>query len=275
LSDGWLSGWDAAWPPTAPPRGDFVAGYIGGNTPHIWSVPEWDTSLKLSGARYRLPIFTRSHDGDPRADAAFCADWAARAGQPKGTLLALDYETRVDATYLRTFDADLGAAGWRTIVYGSLSYVLKNPRPSGGYWTAEWTNVRHLNAGATITQYGGLATYDLNVADPAAAFWDITGGAPVILGTDDIGAIKNAIHDDVAKMLSDSTHYYLPPLHTKLAAVLDALGVLQTDEDRTQAAIALLATGGLTAQQIVDAVTTASPALAQAVNDEFARRQAS
>src|SRR6266496_3504196 len=168
---------DSAFPPASPPQVDAVAGYVGGGTPHIWSDAEWAASMQKSGARYKLPIFVRvpPTPRDPRAEARFCLDWAARHQQPKGTLIALDYETAVDATYLGAFDDVIVAGGYKCIVYGTRRTVLQNPRPSGGYWTATWNNIPHLDAGATITQYGGDTTlgvpYDLNVVADSAPLW--------------------------------------------------------------------------------------------------------
>src|SRR6266545_3809328 len=92
--------WDAAFPPASPPKWEAVAGYIGGNTPHVWTDQEWARQQ----ARWRLPIFTRSHDGDPSADAAHAIRWMTAHHVPKGVCVALDFETRVDATYLHAFD---------------------------------------------------------------------------------------------------------------------------------------------------------------------------
>jgi surface antigen len=166
--------YDAAYPPSVPPKLAVVAGYIGGNTPHVWTDAEWADQMAKSGAKYKLPIFVRSTGGDPVADATAAVAWALKRGQPKGTLIALDYETRIDATYLNTFDAKVVANGYKTIVYGSRSFVMQNPKPSGGYWTATWDNVFHLDSGATITQYGGDTQgepYDLNAVADNAPLW--------------------------------------------------------------------------------------------------------
>ena len=164
--------WDAAFPPANPPRWEAVAGYIGGNTPHVWTAAEW----ARQPARFRLPIFVRSHDGDPKADAAFSVRWLKGHGVPKGVTLALDYETRVDAAYLKAFDRTVVAAGWKVMVYGSRRTVLQNPKPSGGYWDAQWTNVPHLNPGSAATQYGGDVTlgrpYDASLVADSTPLWD-------------------------------------------------------------------------------------------------------
>ena len=171
--------WDAAWPPASPPKVDAVAGYIGpaGATPHIWTEQEWADSLRRSGARYKLPIYVTVPPTirDPRVAARFCLDWATRHGQPKGTLIALDYETAV-SDWEVPFDAEIVQGGYRTVLYGTRRTVLQNPRPSGGYWTATWNNIPHLDAGASITQYGGDTTlgqpWDINAVADSAPLWD-------------------------------------------------------------------------------------------------------
>jgi hypothetical protein len=172
--------WDAAYPPTSPPKWEVVAGYIGGNTPHVWTAAEWSRQT----ARYRLPIFVRSTGGDAAADAAFCVSWLRGHSVPKGVTLALDFETRVDAGYLEAFDSAVGGAGWKVMVYGTRRTVLQNPKPSGGYWDAQWTNEPHLNAGSAATQYGGDTTlgqpWDASlVADPTR-LWDMEGDLTVL-----------------------------------------------------------------------------------------------
>ena len=164
--------WDAAFPPASPPPWEAVAGYIGGNTPHVWTDAEWARQRQ----RWRVPIFTRSTGGVPAADARHTIDWLTRHRVPKGVVVALDYETRVDAGYLRAFDAAVRRAGWRTMLYGSLSTVLHNPRPSGGYWVAHWTNVPHLYPGSAATQYGGDVTlgkpWDASLVADSTPLWD-------------------------------------------------------------------------------------------------------
>ena len=171
---------DAAFPPASPPKWEAVAGYIGGNTPHVWTAAEW----ARQSARWRLPIFVRSIGGDPVADATFSINWLKYHGVPKGTILALDYETRIDATYLQAFDRAVVAAGWKVTVYGTRRTVLANPKPSGGYWDAQWTNVPHLNAGSAATQYGGDTTlgqpYDASLVADSTPLWDTEGGFTVI-----------------------------------------------------------------------------------------------
>lgn len=161
---------------------DVVAMYAGGNTPHVASVADWDRQ----SARYRLPIWTRSHPQGGQqasADAAAFVHQLGVIGAPKGTLVALDFEMAVDGAYVQQFDLGMRAAGHPVALYGSRSYVRQNPQPKapGGYWDALWDGVAHLDAGSIGTQYasdGMLHTdYDLSEIAAGLPLWD-THGAP-------------------------------------------------------------------------------------------------
>jgi len=216
---------DAAFPPTSPPKWEVAAGYIGGNTPHVWTDQEW----ARQAARYRLPIFTRSTGGDPNADGAAAVRWLRAHGVPPGCCVALDYETRIDAGYLRIFDWIVMQAGYLTLLYGSRDFVLRNPKPSGGYWVADYTGSPHLYPGSAATQWSGSGPfggdYDPNLVADSTPLWDTTQEDPMALTADDV----KLIHDDIAKMLSDSTHIYLPPVHTKLADLAGQVDQLRAD----------------------------------------------
>ncbi len=172
--------WDAAYPPTSPPNWEVVAFYCGGNTPHVWT----DSEIERQPARWRLPIFVRSHDGDPLADAHTSIVWLVRHEVPRGVTLALDYETRVDAAYLVAFDRAVTDAGWRVMVYGSRDFVLRNPKPSGGYWVADYTGSPHLYPGSAATQWSGSGpfggAYDPNLVADSTPLWDTKGEFTVI-----------------------------------------------------------------------------------------------
>src|SRR6266545_760209 len=172
---------DSAFPPTNPPAWEVVAGYCGGNTPHVWTDQEWAAQK----ARWRLPIFTRSTGGDPDADAAAAVRWLRAHGVPPGCCVALDYETRIDAGYLRVFDWIVGQAGYLTMVYGTRRTVVQNPRPSGGYWVAEWNGTPHLYPGSAATQWSGSGpfggAYDPNLVADSTPLWDTKQEDPMAL----------------------------------------------------------------------------------------------
>lgn len=186
-----MSGYDAAYPPAHPPNDAVVMGYIGGNTPHVWSLAEWNGQP----ARYRIPIWTRSNPGsaNPATDAANALAKLRQLGAPPGCLVVLDYETAVNAGYLRAFDAAMLAGGHPVCVYGSASTLFGNPKPSGGYFAAQWTGSPHMYPGAVITQYGDVGAWDNDVVSTGLPLWDTatssTAGADMPLTPADITAI--------------------------------------------------------------------------------------
>lgn len=260
--------WDAAYPPSSPPNVEAVAGYIGGSTPNIWTEQEWTDSLRRSSAQFKLPIFVRvpptSHD--PKDDAAFCIAWARNHNQPKGSIIALDYETAVDATYLRAFDAVIIAGGYKTMVYGSRSFVFQNPKPSGGYWSATWNNVPHLDAGAAATQYGGDVTlgqpWDINVVADSCPLWAMEEDMP--LTTDEIEAIVDRWQAKYGMRLAQWNAGKTNTVYNT-AAVGVAAPYSSVDMDELKA---LVQQGGVSAEAIANAL---APLVGPAVAAELAK----
>lgn len=162
--------YDAAYPPGSPPHLDAVAGYIGGDTPHVWTDAEWNAQP----ARWRLPIFVRSDPASASvgSDAATAVDWLRAHNAPKGSLVALDLETAVDAAYVRAFDAVLVHAGYKVVEYGSASTIFSDPATSGGRWVALWNNDDTSLAGGQIHQYIDRGSYDESVVADDAPLWD-------------------------------------------------------------------------------------------------------
>jgi hypothetical protein len=168
-----LTGFDSAYPPSNPPHDQVVFGYLGGDTPHVWTPAEWAAQK----ARYRVGIWTRSNpvgaaQGKSEGEAAVAA-WRA-LGAPAGTLLVLDYETAINSAYLAAFDTAAVAGGCKVAVYGSTSTVYRNPKPSGGYFPADITNTPHLVPGTLITQYEFESGWDDDevAAGATSMLWD-------------------------------------------------------------------------------------------------------
>lgn len=166
-----IEGYDASTAPSNPPPGDQVAMlYIGGDTPHVATLAEWNSQP----ARYRLPIWTRDNpagrDGAAEGRAALAK--LDQLGAPRGILIGLDYETAVDAAFVAAFDGVLAAGGNKTVLYGSKSSVFRNPRPSGGYWTADLTGRPHQYPGAVITQWEFETGWDDDTLTAGLPLWD-------------------------------------------------------------------------------------------------------
>ena len=230
---------DAAWPPEQPPKVDVVNRYIGGETPHVWTQAETDMAVAKSGATYVLPNFVRvpPTSQDPAAEAEWCLRWLADHRVPQGCTLALDYETAIDNTYLGKFDARMVAGGYRVMVYGTRRTVLQNNKPSGGYWTAHWTNVAHIcsDPGVVATQYGGDTTlgqpWDINLVDDSVPLWNVTGDD---MSAEDVKAINDHA-DKLYRLLAKPSDG-----RANLAGLMAALSSVTGEIDATQTAIANL-----------------------------------
>lgn len=162
--------YDAAYPPDSPPDTDGVAVYIGGDAANVWTKDQIDAQT----ARYRLPIYVRSHPAtaDPGTDAADCLAQLARIGAPKGCLVAWDTETAADPSYMRTVYQRITAGGFALIDYGSQNDLLANEIPDGYYWGADWTGTQHIDRGDAGTQYANDGRWDLSIFVPGLPFWD-------------------------------------------------------------------------------------------------------
>ena len=301
--------WDAAFPDGVTVNTEGVAGYIGGGTPNIWTDQAWADSMARSSAQFKLPIFVRvpPTTRDPVVEANFSADWAEAHGQPHGTLIALDYETSTVQSYLAAYDAQIVKRGYLCVVYGSLSTVKTLPAPSGGRWTAHWTNTAHVCPEATMTQYGGDnagAAYDIDLALDSPIFW-YPGGTDMAITPEDVNSIAVAVGkmfrlspdapmDIVQFGQSNNVRAFailaqrLADLKSQVSALAQLvlqegdqsqakLDALKLEEDDTQIKLNQLAeilqSGGLSAQEVADLVVLSlGPAMAKEAADEVYRR---
>lgn len=177
MSQRWM--YDASEPPSDPPHWHVAAGYIGGDTPHIWTLEEW----KAQWAPFLLPIWTASNRDDTAASAGNDA-WAMwsvleKLGVPHGVTIAVDIETAVYKTYLPALDEFLNP--WKIMAYGSMSTLLKNAVPSGGFWAGDWTDT--ILTGVDINGTEGIVAvqwasstqlgkdYDASVIESSVPLW--------------------------------------------------------------------------------------------------------
>lgn len=211
--------YDASSPPPDPHL-DVCGFYIGGDTPHVWT----DGEIDGQSARWRLPIYVCDNPArrNPTADAGQAVAWMRAHGVPAGCALALDFETAVDAAYVTAFDKVVRSAGWTLLLYGSLSSVTQNPRPSAGYWTASWTGSPHLDPGAAATQYISDTQlgrpYDLSEVSDGLALWDTQAPVPPSPSEDDMpafqtGEVKPGFYTDANGTVTESnaTVLTVPP----------------------------------------------------------------
>ena len=152
---------DASVPPASAPVGyKAVAGYIGGDTPHVWTDAEWHRFSKLR----KLPIWVRSDPGFvvPEDDAFAALQRLYDLKVPKGSTIAIDLETAVSFPYVHTFHGVMKWAGYYAWVYGSASTVFENPR-ADGYWVADYAGkgpFMYNHRWVKATQYEAGPNYD-------------------------------------------------------------------------------------------------------------------
>lgn len=173
----WMA--DASVPPASRPRLYAIAGYIGGDTPEVWTHYDWAGQP----APFRLPIFTAANREDIACAAGEDA-WEIMAalsalGVPTRFTVAVDIETRIYGTYLQALSAYL--APRPLLTYGSLSTLLHCPPTSGGRWAAKWGQ-GITPAVESIGQHDIRAfqwadaemlgrDYDLSVIDDSVPLW--------------------------------------------------------------------------------------------------------
>lgn len=118
-------------PPSAYPGAAAVAGYIGGNTPHVWTPAEWQRFANLR----QFPIWVGYLEADPVGHATDAAAAMERLGwarnQANRRAVIADFETEVDVAWLDAFGQTIWNAGYETLVYGSESTIVDNPVKEG------------------------------------------------------------------------------------------------------------------------------------------------
>jgi hypothetical protein len=136
---------DASVPPGSPyPGCGAVAGYIGGNTPHVWSAAEWNRASD-NGRVPVLPIWVGFGQGDPvghakdAAAAAVARGWAAHHS-PAWRAIVADVEAAQETAWLEAFGTQLRAEGFLCWPYMSASALPSDP-PGYSVWLAEWNGV--------------------------------------------------------------------------------------------------------------------------------------
>jgi hypothetical protein len=170
---------DAAVPPaTAPPGAQAVLGYIGrpGQTPHVWTLPEWQRFGRLRQFPCWVPDLTApgNIEADAAIEAAMMLGWAP--GQPNPRAIVCDLETHEVPAWYNSWAAGIIDRGFTPVAYGSLSAVLANA--ADDVWAADWNDVPRLQPGQTIhgTQYVAGGAVDWSVID--SWLWDRGGEGP-------------------------------------------------------------------------------------------------
>lgn len=136
---------DASAPPSRPyPGAAAVAGYIGGNTPRVWTPAEWDRFADL----LQLPIWVGYQEADPAGHARDAAAAARALGwrafhQPYWRAIVLDQEAQLDEPWIAAFGHELQQQGYLCWPYNSYSVLAGGGDPPGySIWLPTWDGVR-------------------------------------------------------------------------------------------------------------------------------------
>lgn len=130
-------GYDASRPPRQPyPGARWAGGYIGGATPHVWTLDEWNHAItRPDGSHLRsLPfwVLERGTDAPSPASQARAAAAAAvalgwRAHSRPLRQIAIDRETWEVSHLVRAFAAELLTLGFVGLDYGSAGTLHADP----------------------------------------------------------------------------------------------------------------------------------------------------
>lgn len=149
-------GRDAAFPVGLGAWSGVVIGYLGGpDAYHTWAPADWERF----GPNPKIPTWVGGLDGNGEAWQALLALY--HLGVPRGKVVMLDLEKRVDETYVAAFGAVLQWAGFLVWPYGSTSSIFQNPQLNG-YAVADPTGIEHMypHPGVRMTQYAFGPNYD-------------------------------------------------------------------------------------------------------------------
>ena len=154
---GTLTFYDAAWPPAHPPARDGVCGYIGGDTPHVWTAAESHGQTPATGCPFSsVPT---------RPGAAPAADVATAVARPKPSAPRMAHWSPGTPRPPPTppTSAASTCTSPRPGTSSSSTATIRrdgNEDPDGLYWGADWTDTPHLHSGDQMTQYVSYPAYD-------------------------------------------------------------------------------------------------------------------
>lgn len=132
------NGADASTPDlaTLPEGTQVIAGYVGGDTPHVWTVDEWNQFLTVNPSMRFLPIFVDDKASFPSGtDLAMAAVAAVRVRgwapfQPNRRVIVIDAEENTNYEYYAEASDAIWSAGFVMVQYrsaGSVGNAQQNP----------------------------------------------------------------------------------------------------------------------------------------------------
>lgn len=118
------------------PKGySAVAGYIGGDTGHVWTPEQWANFRGVP----KLPIYVddfKTGRAAGESDGWDCVQKLYALGVTRGSVVAYDIEVSKDAQRAYGFTSVLNYCGFVVWLYGSRSTLLTIP--FSDYWVADY-----------------------------------------------------------------------------------------------------------------------------------------
>lgn len=199
---------------------DAVLGYVGGDTPNIWTPLQAAQAASSRPGRVWWPIWTvperalKTQDGWAAADGVLAALPAYAHMKSEPVFLDVEHDAWVASPVgarqcIDAWKAHMHAAGY----FHAYAYV---PFVAGFDWVANWTNEAPSRIPATWIgqQYGGEtgdAPYDLSVFDDS--LWAVPT-PPVIVAAPTVGTLVISTGDDDMSPLlvtaDDGKEYVVP-----------------------------------------------------------------
>jgi hypothetical protein len=255
---------DAAYPfdYTRLPTGvHAIAGYVGGDTPHVWSQAEVDAVLATG--REWWPIWTAPSRGQAIDAAQGGRDGAGMINALRNYRLVNDppqfYDVEFSTWQANPAGARAAITAWKNTLHAAgyphtYAYV---PLDAGFDWVAYWTNVQvpSLPAGWVGQQYAGNAlggACDLSVFD-----LDLVGaGGLSMADMTTIQAALDNIKQTLVQVIGEPTHPNTDSIRNVNLKVDRVLAAVPPSVDEIATAVmnklGTAAGGAITKQDVID-----------------------
>ena len=181
---GLFRAFDASRPPASAPAGvQAVLGYLGGNTPHVWTLEEWRRFGHLRQAGLWTVDFRQAGrpQGVAAAQAARALGWYAHARHRR--VIWFDAETIVQVDVMAAACEGAAELGYLPGIYGSQSTVVAYEVLDHPLLIANWNDMPTVpplpdavgHQYVSDLEFGGTLI-DLDTFD--GSMWDHFGAGP-------------------------------------------------------------------------------------------------
>jgi hypothetical protein len=177
-------GFDASTdiPASAPAGFDAVFGYVGGDTPHVWTREQWARFEHLR----QFPIWVDDVETtDPAIQAAKCVTAVKSLGwsHDRTRIVWLDVETKVNPAWVNEFGGQLYREGYFYGVYGAADFASKTGAPH--LWVANGSVNPELSSLQVVLAY--QVYFDVKLGSPPGGTVDISLLSPELMKLGGVG----------------------------------------------------------------------------------------